>query len=228
MYSLTRTGDLCSVSCTITTRHATGIRRALDIQLAYRLQRFRQKHLSPRYSVRVRQIRSQIVAIFQTQFAFEVFSTKKATLWAYVTKNEQCLYQLRYRLLERKPNGTRSTESALPVFATTHFFERLLQQSDGDAVSLAKELFNSLIASREILKAQPPSAVSDAGTSISIASSCGLFFGEITSERQLLLKTYISESRLIEKRALWNSLRERGTKTPEKTAYVSSIWKQAA
>jgi hypothetical protein len=167
-------------------------------------------------------------AIFQTQFAFEVFSTKKATLWAYVTKNEQGLYQLRYRLLERKPNGTRSTEIALPVFATTHFFERLLQQSDGDAVSLAKELFNSLIATHEILKAQSPLAVSEAGTSISIASMRGLLFGEITSERKLLLKTYISESRLIEKRALWNSLRSRGTNTQEKTAYVSSIWKQAA
>ena len=118
----------------------------------------------------VREIRSQIFAIFQTQFAFEVFSTKKATLWAYVTKNDQGLYQLRYRLLERKLNGTQSTVGSLSVLATTHLFERLLQQGDTDAVSLAKELFNFLIATNEISKTQSSCSAIETATPISIAS----------------------------------------------------------
>ena len=96
------------------------------------------------------------------------------------------------------------------MVATNHFIERLIQQHDGESPSLASVMVESLADAKHALIKAVMSSGQSQTCRIAIATNSGLILGEWAEQQVYVLRTFISASRLIEKRSLWCALRRNG------------------
>ena len=208
MYRKPNSDVLVNVSCSITLAHAAGIRKALDRDLEQRLQSFIAPALSPKYQIRIRQVRQQLLATFGGVMSAELSPNKNSAGWVFVLKSEHDCYGLHLVTLKKTRYGVISQTTKLPIIATAHFVERLIQQAGGRLFSLANTMAEAFCQMRRIERTESGDEPSSCGIAVAIEDA--LLLGRFDSSRQYTLRTYISTSRLIEKRHLWFAMRNAG------------------
>lgn len=208
MYRNPNSDALIKVACSITRVHAAGIRKALDRDLEQRLRSFNAPALSPRYQIRIRQVRQQLLATFGDVMSAELSPSKNSSGWVFVSKSEHDCYGLYLLTLKKTRYGVISQTTTLPILATAHFVERLIQQAGGGSFSLAKTMVEAFCQMKRTERAASGGEPSSYG--IAVAMEDALLLGGFDSTQRYTLRTYISSSRLIEKRNLWSAMRNTG------------------
>lgn len=169
-----------------------------------------------------------MLSLFGTVMSSEIVGDKRRAAWVFVTKNENSNYTLNLLTLRKTNRGISPDLQRLPVVATNHFFERLIQQHDGQSPSLASVMVESMAEARHALSKVFTSGGRSQTCRIAIATDDGLILGEWADQRVYVLRTFISTSRLIEKRTLWDSLRRHGGFGYEVNSTNGLEWKFAA
>ena len=228
MYPHIATDSLTALQCPITASHAAGIRKSIERTTEERLLTMTRRPVSPRYQICVRATRKRMLSLFGTVMSSEILGDKRRAAWVFVTKDASSNFTLNLLSVTKTNHGVRSVVQRLPVVATNHFFERLIQQHDGESPSLASVMVESLADAKHALI----KAVINGGPSqtcrIAIATDGGLILGEWADQRVYVLRTFISASRLIEKRPLWCALRRNGRFGCEVSSANGLEWKFAA
>ena len=210
MYKNIATDSLTALQCPITNSHAAGIRKSIERRTEERLIQLTRHPASPRYQICVRATRKRMLSLFGAVMSSEIICDKRRAAWVLVTKNDKSNYTLNLLSLAKTNHGVSSIIQRLPVVATNHFFERLIQQHDGESPSLASVMVESLADAKHALIKAVMSSGQSQTCRIAIATNSGLILGEWAEQQVYVLRTFISASRLIEKRSLWCALRRNG------------------
>ena len=228
MYQNIATNSLTTLQCPITASHAAGIRKSIERSIAERLLKMTRRPVSPRYQICVRATRKRMLSLFGTAMSSEVIGDKRRAAWVFVTKDASSNFTLNLLSMTKTNHGVRSVVQRLPVVATNHFFERLIQQHDGESPSLASIMVESLADAKHASIKAVMNRGQNRTCRIAIATDGGLILGEWADQRVYVLRTFISASRLIEKRSLWCALRRNGGFGCEVSSANGLEWKFAA
>ena len=210
MYLNPRSTEICLESLTLTPRHAAGIRRALEADARKRAATYVKAPLARRFQTRVKQVDRHLQATIGPYLCAPLGSGKRFASWVWVEPMHEARYSLTKLHLRKTRYGVVPSSSSLPVALTAHCFDRLIQQAGLQQLVIPRLMFDLLLTAQRSLHG---SRTTDEASSVwpvagdaSLATCDGLFICAIPKEGPMVVKTYIAVDRLMEKRALWESM----------------------
>ena len=113
--------------CTITPNHARGLRRADDSWVANRTDPLKGGSWPGRFGPRTRAEEERLRTVHGPDRVVRAFDGKRRCHLMYVVRETIGLYRLLVTVIEKRPDRVVSTDGQLPVVATPHAVERMIQ-----------------------------------------------------------------------------------------------------
>jgi hypothetical protein len=210
MYLNPKTTEINFGTVALTPRHASGIRRAIEENARRRIATYVKEPPARRFQLRVKQLSRYLNATVGPEFAAPVLAGKRHASWVYVTPLEGGRYSLSLLSVKKTRLGVQHDVAVLPIEITAHCIDRLIQQltiRDVNLPSLMFELVNITMTQLE-----GAGDIADVESSLLtekkfyLATEMGLFVVSAPTKGPVLVKTFIAEDRLIEKRFVWESI----------------------
>lgn len=113
--------------CTITPNHARGLRREDDRWVANRTDPLKGGSWPGRFGPRTRAEEKRLRALVGSDRVVRAYNDKRRCDLMYVVRETSGLYRLLITVIEKRPDRILSTDGQLPVVATPHAVERMIQ-----------------------------------------------------------------------------------------------------
>lgn len=113
--------------CTITPNHARGLRREDDRWVANRTDPWKAGGCPGRFGPRTRAEEARLRAVYGSDRVIRAADEKRCCHLMYVVRETTGLYRLLITVIEKRPDRVVSTDGQLPVVATPHAVERMIQ-----------------------------------------------------------------------------------------------------
>jgi hypothetical protein len=214
--------------CTISPTHARGLRRQHDRWVAHKFAIWNPPGMPGRFGPRVRAEEAELCALFGADHVLRVDCGKKETHLFFVDRDAQDLYRLHITMLKRQPARVSGRRGRLPVAATAHAYERVIQgfaRAGYDLVDVLHDVMGTLF--RDVGHEGVPSAPEDERNVWTRAGNArvwltqGLAIVVVPERGEAVIRTVIAADGLIGKnRQLWEAMGKSGSKVSFQRAAV--------